>query len=83
MMNIPKIHGITGSATKSVNEYPENSTQNWFGDEIYELAIKSQPAILEDMLKAGIPLVYCDAQGNLMQKNPDGTTEPLHREEDR
>ena len=36
-------------------------------------ALAGQAAILEDQLKAGFPLVYQDAKGNLVQKNPDGT----------
>ncbi|MDR2573695.1 MAG: hypothetical protein LBC94_05035 [Desulfovibrio sp.] len=44
-------------------------------------AIAGQPAILEEMLKSGIPLVFCDKDGNMSQKNPDGTIEILEKTE--
>lgn len=50
-------------------------------DDLLSRAKEGQPAILEDMLKAGIPLSFRDDDGNLMQKNPDGTIQPLQKNE--
>jgi hypothetical protein len=39
-------------------------------------ALAGQAAVLEEDLKMGVPLVYTDDSGNLVQKNPDGTITP-------
>lgn len=40
-----------------------------------------QAKILEEELKMGIPLVYQDGSGKLVQKNPDGSITPYDKEQ--
>jgi hypothetical protein len=53
-----------------------------FVDWLCSSAMAGQAAILEDQLKAGIPLTYRDEHGNLVQKNPDGSITLLKLKED-
>ena len=55
------------------------SGRRYLCDDLVARAKKGQAAILEDMLKSGIPLTYCDEHGNKMRKNPDGTTTLLEK----
>jgi hypothetical protein len=45
-------------------------------DRLMRKAMEGQSEILDEMLNAGISLIYQDEQGNMMQKNPDGSIEP-------
>lgn len=40
---------------------------------------EGQQKILNSMLKSGVPLNYRDEQGNLVQKNPNGTIEIIQK----
>jgi hypothetical protein len=44
-------------------------------------ALAGQAAVLEEDLKMGVPLVYTDNSGNLVQKNPDGTITPYDKKQ--
>jgi hypothetical protein len=46
-------------------------------DALVRLGKAGQAAILEDLLRAGVPLAFRDEEGNLAQKNPDGSIEIL------
>ena len=61
--------GIVMSAQNATKEYGEMS----LADRLCAAAEAGQAAILEAQLKRGIPLVFQDDKGNLVQKNPDGT----------
>lgn len=52
----------------------------YLADELVELAKKGQPEVLEKMLAEGIPLVFTDEQGRLMQKNQDGSITSVEAE---
>ncbi|MDR1312028.1 MAG: hypothetical protein LBK01_09220 [Burkholderiaceae bacterium] len=47
-------------------------------DEITKRAIEGQKAMLQDMLRRGIPLVYADDTGAIVRKMPGGKVEILH-----
>ena len=64
--------------TAQAMEQPENRKFT-LADELIARAKIEQPAILDDMLKSGIPLTFSDDEGNFMQKNPDGSIEVLQR----
>ena len=51
-------------------------------DGIVAIGMAGQASILEAQLKAGIPLSYHDAHGNLVQKNPDGSIRLLKQKKD-
>ena len=59
-----------------------SNKNHYLSDDLVARAKKGQAAILEATLKAGFPLTYRDKEGNLMQKNPDGTTALLERAEE-
>ena len=44
-------------------------------EQFIKMGLEGQQAILEDMLKAGVPLVTQDSSGRFIQKNPDGTVQ--------
>jgi lipid-binding SYLF domain-containing protein len=56
-----------------------SNTNYYLSDDLVARAKKGQAAILEATLKDGFPLTYRDKQGNLMQKNPDGTITLLEK----
>jgi hypothetical protein len=49
----------------------------YIGDILCEIMANRQPQILEDTLKAGIPITYMDQDDNIVKEFPDGTVEIL------
>ena len=61
---------------------PESKEEMKFVDRLVADAKAGQPAILEDQLKAGVPMSYVDNKGDLVQKHPDGRITLLKEKKD-
>jgi hypothetical protein len=73
---------VDSNSAVNTGTKPKRVITTYLRDLVLEVGMRSQQTILDAQLKAGFPLIYCDREGNMLQKNPDGTIEIVKRKED-